>query len=115
MSNENSLVFIEHILENIKNIEGFSQKLTKGELSKNKLKQYAIVRAIEIIGEAAKNLPVSLKEKYPGISWKEIVGTRDKIIHHYFGIDFDIVWNIIKKDIPELKKKIQKILKEQSK
>lgn len=109
MNNENSLIFIQHILDNIKNIEGFSKDLTKEELSKNKLKQYAIVRAIEIIGEAAKNLSVSFKEKYPGISWKEIIGTRDRVIHHYFGVDLDIIWEIIKNDLPNLKKKLKAI------
>lgn len=76
----------------------------------NEMKQYAIVRAIEIIGEAVKNLPSSFKSKHPSISWKEIIGTRDKIIHHYFGVDLDIIWDIVNKDIPDLKKKILKIM-----
>jgi len=103
------LIFIEHILENIKDIEQFSKGLSKSGLEKNKLKQKAIVRSIEIIGEAVKNLPDSLKNKYQNISWKQIAGTRDRIIHHYFGVDLDIVWGILKKDLAELKKEILKI------
>ncbi|MEK6915641.1 MAG: DUF86 domain-containing protein [Nanoarchaeota archaeon] len=108
----NPLKFIEHILENINNIENFSANLTKDELLKDKLKQYAIIRAIEIIGEAAKNLPQQFRNSHPDVDWKEIIGTRDRIIHHYFGVDLDIVWNIVKKDLPKLKEKINKILSE---
>jgi len=103
------LIFIEHIIENIENVETFSKDLTKEDLSKNKLKQYAIIRAIEIIGEAAKNLSTKFKEENSGIPWREIAGARDRIIHHYFGADLDIIWEIIKRDIPELKKKMVKI------
>ena len=105
------LIFIEHILENIENIDNFSKEISKNDFFKDKLRQNAIIRAIEIIGEAVKNLPDSFKNKYPNISWKEIVGTRDKMIHNYFGIDLDTVWEIIKEDIPKLKKDIKQILK----
>ena len=110
--NKEIKIFILHILENIEKIESFSKNMSKENLGKDEQKQYAIIRAIEIIGEAAKNLPVSFKNKYSNIPWKEIIGTRDKIIHHYFGIDLNIVWDIIKKDLPDLKGKIKKILEE---
>ena len=103
------LIFIRHILESINDIESFSENLSKEQLGKNKLKQYAIIRATEIIGEAVSNLPKSFRELYPGVPWREIVGTRDKMIHHYFGVDTNILWDIIKKDIPEVKKNILKI------
>lgn len=106
------LFFLDHILENIKIIEQFSKDLSKKTLSENVQKQYAIVRAIEIIGEAVRNISDSFKNKYPNIAWKEIVGTRDKLIHHYFGIDQDIVWKIIRDDIPALKKDITEILED---
>jgi len=110
MSDKDSSFFLEHILENIEMIEQFSKGLTKEQLLKNKQKQYAIARAIEIIGEAVRNIPESFKNKYPNIPWKEVVGTRDKLIHHYFGIDLDIVWKIICEDIPILKREITEIL-----
>ena len=112
MTEKESLIFIEHILENITKIESFSKNLSKRELDNNEMVQYAIIRAIEIIGEAVRNLPMSFREKYPEIPWREIVGTRDKVIHHYFGINFEIVWDIIEKDIPQLKLKILKIKKD---
>lgn len=112
MSEKDDLIFIKHILESIEAIAEFSRNISKGELSLNRLRQSAIVREIEIIGEAAKNISLNVKDKHKEIPWKEIIGTRDKMIHHYFGVDLNIVWDIIKKDLPDLKKKMQEILKE---
>ena len=104
------LIFIEHITESIENIELYSKDVSKDNFLKDKKIQDAVVRRLEVIGEAVKNLPKDFIKKYPDIFWKEIIGTRDKIIHHYFGVDLDIMWVIIKKDIPKLKNKIKKIL-----
>jgi len=109
-----AIIFVKHILENIEDIETFSEGLAEEDLKKDKLRQKAIVRSIEIIGEAVKNIPQSFREKYPDIPWKSIAGTRDKIIHHYFGIDLKTIWDVIKKEIPSLKKKIKLILKKES-
>ena len=73
--------------------------------------QDSVVRRIEIIGEAAKNIPNPFKKEHPKVAWKEIVGVRDVLIHHYFGSDLNILWEIIKKDIPMLKKQILEIKK----
>jgi uncharacterized protein with HEPN domain len=108
MEKENS-VFINHILDSINAIEDFSKGISQGELKTNRLIQSAIVREIEIIGEAVKNISESFKTNHAEIPWREIVGTRDKMIHHYFGIDLTILWNIIKLDLPLLKKQILKI------
>ncbi len=109
MNDKNDFVFLKHILESIKAIEEFSKNLKKEELIRNRLKQSAIVREIEIIGEASKNISKETKEKYNKIAWREIIGTRDKMIHQYFGVDLDVVWNIITKDILTLKDQILKI------
>ena len=106
---KNDLVFIEHILDSINAIEEFSQNMNKKELIASRLRQSAIVREIEIIGEAVKNLSLGLKSRHKEMEWKEITGTRDKMIHHYFGVDLNIVWDIIKINLPDLKKKILKI------
>ncbi|MDP2925605.1 MAG: DUF86 domain-containing protein [Nanoarchaeota archaeon] len=112
MNEKNDLAFIEHILESINAIKEFSKNISKEELISNRLKQSAIVREIEIIGEAVKNISEILKNKHPEIEWKNIVGTRDKMIHHYFGVDLNIVWDIIKINLPDLKDKILKIKKD---
>lgn len=109
MKSKNDLVFIEHLLESINAIEEFSKDMKKEDLFSNRLKQSAIVREIEIIGESVKNISESLKEKHKEVEWRAIAGTRDKIIHHYFGVDLNIVWDIVKIDIPILKKQIHKI------
>ena len=114
MSDKDPLIFIKHILESIKNIEDFMRNVEKSKFLKDKEKQSAVVRQIEIIGEAVRNLPTSFIKKYSNISWKEIVGTRDKIIHHYFGVDLDIVWDIVKKNLPALKIQIERILKQEN-
>jgi len=82
MTEKYDLVFIEHILDSINAIEEFSRGVTKEEIIKNRLKQSAIIREIEVIGEAAKNVSKSLKSKWKEVEWSNIAGTRDKMIHH---------------------------------
>ena len=104
------IILLKHILDSIANIESFSNGLSQAGFKKDKLRQSAIIRQIEIIGEAAKNVPTDFSSKHPEIKWNEIAGSRDKLIHHYFGVDLDIVWEIIEKDIPRLKEKIKHII-----
>ena len=110
--NKDDMVFIEHILDSINAIEDFSKGLDKKGLVSNRLKQSAIVREIEIIGEAVKNVSNALKNKHKDIEWKEIAGTQDMMIHHYFSVDPDIIWSIIKVNLPVLKKQMLKIKSE---
>lgn len=71
----------------------------------------AVIRNLEIIGEAAKNIPLELRDKYSDIPWRRIVGLRNVVIHDYFGVDLEIIWEIITKDLPGLKEKVRNILK----
>lgn len=103
------IIFIKHIIENISDIENFSKNLSKENFLNNKEKQNAIIRSLEVIGEAAKNIPLEIKTKYPNIPWKEMSGTRDKISHHYFGVDIELIWKIVKENLPNLKIKMIKI------
>ncbi|MCX6750487.1 MAG: DUF86 domain-containing protein [Candidatus Pacearchaeota archaeon] len=102
-------LFIQDILENVKDIESFSKGLTKEEFEKNKLKQNAIIRSLEVIGEAVKNIPEPFREKYPKIPWKEIAGFRDILSHSYFGVNIERVWNMLEIDLPVLKEEMKKI------
>ena len=102
-------LFIDDILQNIKDIGSFSKGLTKDKFQNNKLKQNAIIRSLEIIGEAVKNIPDSFRDKHPDIPWRKIAGFRDILSHAYFGVSIDRVWNIIEKDLPDLKEKISRI------
>lgn len=105
-------VFLKHILESIEWIEKEVKGLSKDEFTNinNVPIQDAVIRRLEIIGEAVKNLPADIKIKYPDTPWQKISGLRDKLIHNYFGVDLETVWNIVKKDIPPLKEQIEKML-----
>lgn len=105
-------IFLQHIIESIEILEEYLLGVSKEEFMNNTVKQDLAVRRLEVIGEAVKNLPVSFKKKYRKIEWKEIAGTRDVLIHAYFSIDYNLIWNIVKKDIPKLKNEIKIILKE---
>lgn len=109
MTEKEDFVFIKHILESIEAIEEFSKDLILEELSRNRLKKSAIIREIEVIGEAAKNISNDFTKKYPEIPWKNIIGTRDIMAHKYFGVNIEVVWKIITQDIPQLKKQVLKI------
>ena len=106
------LVYVLHILDSIDATEDFLRNATEREFMSSRLKQSAVVREIEIIGEAVKNISSKIKDKHAEVNWKDIVGTRDNMIHHYFGVDLTIVWNIVKLDLPKLKKDILFIKKE---
>lgn len=80
------------------------------QFTKDKKTINAVVRSVEVIGEAAKKIPKTLRDKYPDIPWKKMAGMRDKMIHEYFGIDVEILWKVAKGDAPSLKFMIQDIL-----
>lgn len=106
------LVFIKHILESIEKIESNLKNASKDEFLKDENLCDATIRRLEIIGEASKNIPPSFRKKFPEFMWEKIAGLRDKLIHHYFGVDLDIVWKVVKEDIPQLKQNIKKIINE---
>lgn len=103
--------FIFDIFDSINKIESYTKNISKSKFLKNSKIQDAVIRRIEILGEATKNIPEEFKKTYAEIPWSEIAKTRDKLIHGYFGINLERVWVIIKKDLPDLKKKIKNILK----
>ncbi len=103
-------VYIKHILDSIERLESYIQGANKEKFMKESIIQDAIIRKIEVIGEASKFISKETKEKNKDIPWKDIAGMRDKLIHAYFGVDLDAVWETVKKDIPVLKKEISKLI-----
>ena len=112
MTEHNDLPFINHVLDAINDIDSSMGNITKEQFIKNKDVKDANIRRIEIIGEAVKNMSNSVKDRHPEINWREIIGARDKMIHNYFGVNLDTIWEIIKKDLPKLKEQMLKIKKE---
>ncbi|MCF2137863.1 MAG: DUF86 domain-containing protein [Candidatus Thorarchaeota archaeon] len=102
--------YLLHILQEIEYIEQASKDLDFDGLISNEHLKRSIVRSLEIIGEASKHLPQSLKTQYDAIEWRKISGMRDKLIHGYFGIDYSIIWDVIHHYIPNLKKTVIRIL-----
>jgi uncharacterized protein with HEPN domain len=103
--------YLTHIMQAISKIEEYATGVNKEKFKTQSLIQDGIIRQIEIIGEATKNISNKTKEKHPRIPWKDIAGMRDKLVHHYFGVDIDAVWKTVKKDIPALKKQLRKVAK----
>ena len=104
------ILFIEDILDAIRKIEMYVAKLSFEEFSNNSMAIDAIIRNFEVIGEASKNIPKRIKEKYPNVEWKEATGFRNVLIHNYFGIDVESVWDTLNNNIPILKKHVEEVL-----
>lgn len=103
--------YIFDVIDSIQKIEVFTKDISFEQFSKDEKTVFAVIRALEIIGEAVKKIPATVKNKYPDIPWKEIAGMRDKLIHEYFGVNVKVIWKTIKEDIPTIKPFIKNIEK----
>ena len=104
-------VYLKHIRDAILKIQSYTQKVSAAGFKKDSLTQDAVIRQIEIIGEATKRLSDGIRTDNKDIPWDDIAGMRDKLIHDYFGVDIEKVWLTVQNDIPILKKQINRILK----
>ncbi|MBC2696939.1 MAG: DUF86 domain-containing protein [ANME-2 cluster archaeon] len=104
--------FVQDILDSINDVENFIDGMEFEDFIKDKKTIYSVVRAIEIIGEAAKNVPEQIRKKYPDVPWKQMAGMRDKLIHEYFGVDLEILWKTAKDDVPQLEIPVSKVFED---
>lgn len=114
MGKRDELVFLEDILECINKLTEYTENVSEAEFEKNIEKQDAIIRRIEIIGEAVKRISIGTREVYPQIPWREMAGMRDVVVHEYFGVSIEMVWRVATVDIHELRPEIEKIIRELS-
>ena len=104
--------YIEDIISSMNKAQAFIKDMDYVDFSSDEKTVFAVLRAFEIMGEAAKNIPESIRKKYPKIPWKDIAGMRDKLIHEYFGVKLELIWNTITKRVPLLKPKFKSVLKD---
>jgi|SRR5659263_33271 len=104
--------FVQDILDTINDVEDFIGGMDFEDFIKDKKSVYSVVRAIEIIGEATKNVPKLIRTKYPDVPWKKMAGMRDRLVHGYFGVDLEILWETAKEDVPQLKTPVSKVLED---
>mgnify|MGYP001603851909 CR=1 FL=1 len=112
MSNRNDKEWLIDINEAIERVMEYTSKLKDSDFFDDKKTQDAVVRNLEIIGEASGKISEDLRSANPNIPWKTLSGVRNRLIHHYFGVNIDIVWSIAKEDLPELHKNILRLTKE---
>ena len=102
--------YLEHILQECDFLIQMSSRMRYEEFVQDPVSTRAVVRSLEIIGEAVKHLPQPFRERYPHIPWREMAGMRDKLIHEYFGVNYAIVWETVTRDIPKLREQIAEVL-----
>jgi uncharacterized protein with HEPN domain len=108
----NHLIFLEDILESMNRIETYLTGVTYKQFIENQLLIDATIRNLEVIGEASKYIPEEIKERYPMVPWRKMTGLRNILIHEYFGIDEENVWEIASNNLPQTKQEIEKVIKE---
>ncbi len=108
------LDYLRHILDEAKYLTAQASTLRHDQFIQDETAKRAFVRSIEIIGEATKKVSPDFRQRYPDIEWRAMAGMRDRVIHHYFGVDYDIVWDVAVSKAPILQQKIEEILRQES-
>lgn len=110
---KNPIIYLNHMLDCALKIKTYTDGINQDDFLNNSLIQDGVIRNLEIIGEATKQLDDSFRSKYPQIEWKKIAGMRDKLIHDYIGVDLWAVWGVVEQIIPEFIEQIQRIIEKE--
>ena len=113
MSQRNTQDYLQDIVSTIEIAEQFVAGMTFTEFQTDQKTIFAVTRAIEVIGEAAKYIPPALRDRYPQIPWKSVTGMRDKLIHAYFGVNLEVLWDTIQQDLRALKPVVEQMLQDE--
>lgn len=104
--------YLQDMLETIDIAQQFVAGMTFTDFQADQKTVFAVIRAIEVIGEAAKNIPIPIREQYPEMPWKSVTGMRDKLIHGYFGVNLEVLWDTVQQDLMQLRPVISKMLQD---
>ena len=103
--------YLADIIDAIEKLSAFTEGYTYQQFKADEKTCFAVVRALEIVGEATKNIPIPVRDKFPDIPWRSMAGMRDKLSHQYFGVNIEVVWKTATKELPKIKSKLQEILR----
>jgi len=109
---KDNTVYLRHILDSIEQIADYIRDVSAEQFLQSRLLQDGVVRQLEIIGEASRNLSDEFRRRHAGVLWGQIIGLRNRIIHAYFNVDLDTVWDIVQNDLPVLRQQVEQILEE---
>ena len=113
MTDHDDTVYVRHMLDSARQAIEISEKITRADLQKFGIETLALTRLLEIIGEASRRTGSDFRQRHPEIEWKEIAGTRDRLIHGYDRVDYDVLWDTCTNDLPPLVAKLEKVLRDE--
>jgi len=112
MSRRNARLLLQDMLESLEKIERYTTGLTFERFAWDDRTVDAVVRNLEIIGEAAQQIPSEVRERYPEVPWRRVIGLRNVVVHEYFAVDVEIVWTVVRQSLPELKEALRRMMAE---
>lgn len=114
MSHRDTIVYVHHMLDHAKEAVEMTRDRTRMDLDEDRMLNLSVVRLVEIVGESSSRIPQEFRDAHPDIPWREISGVRNRLVHAYDSIDFDILWSIVQNDLPELIEQLKAIIGEKS-